>query len=171
MNTAIAQHLNVTPSAILEVQEWARVLWVRVKGLGARFVSKKVVKKMIVEDRKVYSEDRSMYVVFEDDGVGLKGSVWASCEVYGLEDNTYGNIGYHSEYRPGNDIYQHNAPPEILSLMATFLDQAWAAWKVFDEAKQGQETADYIAESKRAESKKSFDLEREMYSPDGAYYG
>jgi hypothetical protein len=43
MNTAIAQHLNVPAAAILEVQEWARVLWVRVKGLGARFVSKKVV--------------------------------------------------------------------------------------------------------------------------------
>lgn len=42
MNTAIAQHLNVAESAIIEVQEWARVLWVRVKGLGARFVSKKV---------------------------------------------------------------------------------------------------------------------------------
>lgn len=42
MNTAIAQHLNVATEAIIEVQEWARVLWVRVKGLGARFVSKKV---------------------------------------------------------------------------------------------------------------------------------
>lgn len=45
MNTAtaaIANHLNVAASAIVEVQEWARVLWVRVKGLGARFVSKKV---------------------------------------------------------------------------------------------------------------------------------
>lgn len=46
MNTAIAQHLNVVEDAILEVQEWARVLWVRVKGLGCRFVSKKVAKKM-----------------------------------------------------------------------------------------------------------------------------
>jgi hypothetical protein len=43
MNTAaIANHLNVAESAITEIQEWARVLWVRVKGLGARFVSKKV---------------------------------------------------------------------------------------------------------------------------------
>ena len=45
MNTAaIARHLNIAESAILEVQEWARVLWVRVQGLGARFVSKKVTK-------------------------------------------------------------------------------------------------------------------------------
>jgi hypothetical protein len=56
--TAIANHLNVTEAAIIEVQEWARVLWVRVKGLGARFVSKKVVevKKMnlLIEDGKGY---------------------------------------------------------------------------------------------------------------------
>lgn len=43
MNTAIAQHLNVAEAAIIEVQEWARVLWVRIRGIGARFVSKKVV--------------------------------------------------------------------------------------------------------------------------------
>jgi hypothetical protein len=47
MNTiAIANHLNVAADAIVEVQEWARVLWVRVRGLGARFVSKKVGQKM-----------------------------------------------------------------------------------------------------------------------------
>jgi hypothetical protein len=40
---AIANHLNVAASAIVEVQEWARVLWVRIKGVGARFVSKKVI--------------------------------------------------------------------------------------------------------------------------------
>jgi hypothetical protein len=45
MNTAtaaIANHLNVAASAIVEVQEWARVLWVRVRGIGARFVSKRI---------------------------------------------------------------------------------------------------------------------------------
>ena len=47
--TAIAQHLNVLESAITEVQEWARVLWVRVKGIGCRFVSKKVVKVVEVK--------------------------------------------------------------------------------------------------------------------------
>lgn len=47
MNTiAIANHLNVAADAIVEVQEWARVLWVRVRGLGARFVSKKVGQEM-----------------------------------------------------------------------------------------------------------------------------
>jgi hypothetical protein len=61
MNTAIAQHLNVTESAIIEVQEWARVLWVRVKGLGARFVSKKVVKMEVVDTGAVVQ-------ICEDDG-------------------------------------------------------------------------------------------------------
>jgi hypothetical protein len=44
MNTAIAQHLNVAESAIIRVEEWANVLFAVVKGIGARFVSKKVIK-------------------------------------------------------------------------------------------------------------------------------
>ncbi len=44
MNAAIAQKLNVLESAIVRIEEWANVLFVVVKGLGARFVSKKVVK-------------------------------------------------------------------------------------------------------------------------------
>jgi hypothetical protein len=51
--TAIAQHLNVAAEAIVEIQEWARVLWVRVKGLGARFVSKKVLKAMNGSEKQV----------------------------------------------------------------------------------------------------------------------
>ena len=38
----IARHLNVIDSAIIEVQEWATVLWVRFKG-GCKFVSKKIM--------------------------------------------------------------------------------------------------------------------------------
>ena len=44
MNAAIATKLNVLESAIVRVEEWANVLFVVVKGLGARFVSKKVLK-------------------------------------------------------------------------------------------------------------------------------
>jgi hypothetical protein len=50
LNAQIAQHLNVVESAILEIQEWANVLWVRIKGVGARFVSKKVVKMDTLEN-------------------------------------------------------------------------------------------------------------------------
>lgn len=61
MQSAIAQHLNVTESAILEVQEWARVLWVRVRGIGARFVSKKVVKTMSSLINRSASEKQANY--------------------------------------------------------------------------------------------------------------
>lgn len=44
MNAAIAQHLNVSASAIVRIEEWANVIFCVVKGLGARFVSKNVVK-------------------------------------------------------------------------------------------------------------------------------
>jgi hypothetical protein len=44
---AIATKLNVLESAIVRIEEWAHVMFVVVKGLGARFVSKKYnVEKM-----------------------------------------------------------------------------------------------------------------------------
>lgn len=44
--TAIANHLNIAESMISEIQEWAKVLWVRFVSGRPRFVSKKVVKVM-----------------------------------------------------------------------------------------------------------------------------
>lgn len=44
MNGAIAQHLNILESAIVRIEEWAKVLFVVVRGVGGRFVSKKVAK-------------------------------------------------------------------------------------------------------------------------------
>ena len=53
MNAAIAQHLNVAESAIVRVEEWASVMFAVIKGIGARFVSKKITEvkpmDMIVE--------------------------------------------------------------------------------------------------------------------------
>lgn len=48
MNTtaAIAKHFNVTESAVIRCEEWAHVLSCVVRGIGAGFVSKKVVNKM-----------------------------------------------------------------------------------------------------------------------------
>lgn len=43
MNAQIAQHLNIAESAIVRIEEWAKVLFVVCKKIGARFVSKKVV--------------------------------------------------------------------------------------------------------------------------------
>lgn len=41
---AVARHLNVAESAVMRVEEWANCLFAVVRGIGARFVSKKVVK-------------------------------------------------------------------------------------------------------------------------------
>ena len=49
--TAIANHLNVSESAVVRVEEWANVLFAVVTGIGARFVSKK-----IVEDKTMTKE-------------------------------------------------------------------------------------------------------------------
>jgi hypothetical protein len=38
--------LNLAKELITEVQEWAKVFWVRIKGMRPKFVSKKVVKSM-----------------------------------------------------------------------------------------------------------------------------
>lgn len=39
----IAQHLQVSPNQIIKVEEWANCYFVVAKGIGGRFVSKKVV--------------------------------------------------------------------------------------------------------------------------------
>jgi len=44
---AVAQHLNVVESAIIKIEEWNNVLFVVVKSLGARFVSKKITEKKV----------------------------------------------------------------------------------------------------------------------------
>jgi hypothetical protein len=52
--TAIANHLQIAVNAIQEIQEWASVLWVRVRGMRPSFVSKKVVKKEVESMEKDY---------------------------------------------------------------------------------------------------------------------
>ena len=91
MNAAIAQHLNVPAASILEVQEWARVLWVRVKGLGARFVSKKVsavekitrseAAKQVAKAIEAYSREEYECSIWEKGG---------RCRIY-VKDMGYSN--------------------------------------------------------------------------------
>jgi hypothetical protein len=60
MNTlAIATHLNVLETAIVKIEEWANVIFVVAKGVGARFVSKKVNaegKGKMIEIKQKYGE-------------------------------------------------------------------------------------------------------------------
>lgn len=60
---AIAQHLNITESAIVRIEEWKNVLFVVCRGLGARFVSKKVVDMKEYTDIKEYNKALD-FVVF-----------------------------------------------------------------------------------------------------------
>lgn len=55
MNTAvaIAKHLKVNHWQVTRVEEWAKVFFAVVKGLGARFVSKKVVKMESATEKDV----------------------------------------------------------------------------------------------------------------------
>lgn len=52
---AIATKLNVLESAIVRIEEWASVMFVVVKGLGARFVSKKIVEVKKVEELELHT--------------------------------------------------------------------------------------------------------------------
>lgn len=49
---AIAKHLNIVQSEVLRIEEWANCLFVVVKGLGARFVSKKVMEEIKLPNLK-----------------------------------------------------------------------------------------------------------------------
>jgi hypothetical protein len=74
MNTlAIATHLNVLETTIVRIEEWANVLFVVAKGLGARFVSKKINVEVKVETRL----DRANAIVKE---LGY-GKVWIGGKV------------------------------------------------------------------------------------------
>lgn len=54
MNTAaIAKHFNVIESAIVRVEEWKNCLFCVVRGIGARFVSKKVAKVTQISKEEV----------------------------------------------------------------------------------------------------------------------
>lgn len=46
----IANFLNISPNAILRCEEWAHIYFVVVSGFGGRFVSKKVVKEVTMEE-------------------------------------------------------------------------------------------------------------------------
>lgn len=63
--TAIAKHLQVETTQITRIDEWATVYFVVIKGLGGRFVSKRVCDRRqvvarvfsIIEGRKVDAKE------------------------------------------------------------------------------------------------------------------
>jgi hypothetical protein len=92
MNTAaIANHLNVAEAAIAEIQEWARVLWVRVRGMGARFVSKKVVK---MEVQGIIVEEKAWGLVTDSDSFTQDWNRLKELEVQGVARRVGLGIAY-----------------------------------------------------------------------------
>lgn len=149
MNTAIANHLNVIEEAILEVRIWAQVLWVRVRGLGCRFVSKKVVKTM--EETKL---ERAQKVV---NHLGF-GKIWQGgnvVRVYFSEKSGYIQIGKNSL-----DCSKMKHTPAYISLRdANLIDYS----------------NNPLVDAKSAPTwvKKGYasQLDYDMENPNGKYYG
>jgi hypothetical protein len=81
MNTAIAQHLNIPESAIIRIEEWANVLLVVIRRLGARFVSKKVVKKVkaMLKNSASFLEMKNHLIT-----VGIWADGVKSCSIHGV---------------------------------------------------------------------------------------
>lgn len=92
MNAAIAQHLTITQSAILRVEEWANVLFVVAKGIGARFVSKKAVKKMepkYIQLETYRSKGINAYLAPEEGGKANTTKAMYGKPVAGQEDKAH----------------------------------------------------------------------------------
>ncbi|MEM9264007.1 MAG: hypothetical protein AAGA46_00610 [Cyanobacteria bacterium P01_F01_bin.13] len=85
---AIARHLNIAESAIVRCEEWANVVFCVVRGLGARFVSKKIVK---VTRSQVANQIASAVKKYDRENYQVK--VWVKagrCRLY-VKDLGYSN--------------------------------------------------------------------------------
>lgn len=113
MNTAqvaaIATHLNVSPNQVKRAEEWVSVLFVVVNGLGARFVSKKVIK---MECPTLEGSEKQVAWA-EDIRAGFQ-----ECVDWIERCKTYGEIG-------SRDYFESVA---VRMLAAHILRQASAKW-------------------------------------------
>lgn len=81
----VAEFLEVAQELVLEVREWANVLWVKVQGCRPRFVSKKVI-KMSSEEKFAQLKDEVIARFNETAWLHLK--KWTS-DFHGLNDDWY----------------------------------------------------------------------------------
>ncbi len=75
---AIANHFHVASTAIIEIREWATVLWVRVQDIGCRFVSKAVMENQAV--------DEQLHEIEYVSGREQHSNLWGKFYVKGLEE-------------------------------------------------------------------------------------
>lgn len=138
MNAAIAQHLNVTESAIVRVEEWANVVFTVVRGLGARFISKKVVKM----ETKI-EVIRTQFYVHQDKkqhGPFSRYQIDSVCAEYGVT--------------------------------TSIIESAFDAYSAIEVPSWSSNyKAPKPAKPILKKDAKPFDLEYEMYNPNGTYYG
>jgi hypothetical protein len=138
---AIATKLNVLESAIVRIEEWASVMFVVVKGLGARFVSKKVVAvKMEITIERI---EQGVKLIGAD-GVGIASIESKYWESEGRKIGT----GIHQNKMTTNQI------AELRDRISAILSQPEPSKVVFKSRKSATSS-----------------LEFDMYNSNGRYYG
>lgn len=112
MNAAIAQHLNVTESAIVRVEEWSNVLFAVIKGIGGRFISKRIAKmetkKLIEAGGSVWEKNGMTRIYFNDL------ATW-----YGLEVARYNTGNVSGATLDGESISNSEAKKILTALSET----------------------------------------------------
>lgn len=169
MNTAIATKLNVLESAIVRIEEWTHVLFVVVKGLGGRFVSKKVIKEEKKVDR-ISAEKTSFGLKLTIDSNPLRTEwVYRSCYDTGVIDliNKNGKLD-RADVRKGfgkaiKDLTNDECDI-IAKMIADLCEEDAKATK--DSASKNLTTLKKVWSASAG-----LDLESEMYAKTGRYYG
>lgn len=120
MNTAIATKLNILESAIVRVEEWANVLFVVIRGLGGRFVSKKVIEVKKVESRQTISPEAAAKIVSNSVGGNVKtlpngdAKLWIGKGylLFAVETETTAQVCWH--------LKRYDNTPEIRQAVTSF---------------------------------------------------
>lgn len=153
---AIATKLNVLESAIVRVEEWASVLFVVVRGLGARFVSKKVVDVKMTATKL----DKANHVANVFAAEGWKVNVWTGGDkvrVYFGKSGMYIDITNNGRQMVG----KHNQSALAYNILRSIdLDAVVAGTQVIDNSIPEWQRLGYHAE-----------WEYDMEHVNGRYYG
>jgi hypothetical protein len=119
MNTlAIATHLNIAQTAIVRIEEWASVIFVVAKGVGARFVSKKIN----VEEKKMETKLNRAESIVEKLGYG---KVWTGGNVV----RVYFGKGYLEILESDIDCRKMNHAPAYYILRESGLLDCNTKWQ------------------------------------------
>jgi predicted DNA-binding protein (UPF0251 family) len=168
---AIATKLNVLESAIVRIEEWASVLFVVVKGLGGRFVSKKVgVKKMTKTATVKYRSNKVVVTILDGKSVSIVTDVYKDCSLSVKfatltdEEKAAVKAACKKSFAEITDVTVDLSTSEITD--NGFTERPDSGYRSRSQRKQ-----DWIDAQIDAQAEKTHDLEYEMYNPGGRYYG